>query len=277
MALPHFLCIGAQKAATSWLFVNLQKHHQIWMPPVKELHYFNHLFVPENRAWTPYHMRQGTGNAIKHHVKHGEYIDFNYLSYLVRMMEDPFTEAWYRAAFERPNARGKVLGDITPEYSTLPEEGIDYLRQLLGAPKIIYIIRHPVGRAMSQLRMNMQRHPIEDIQEKDWREVAQSWDILNRGDYKSYVPRWKKRFASQDLLFLPYGRVAKDPKGVLDQVQSFLGIEPFKSYDRTEEKVHETRSTKIPKFVSELYEDLFADQMSFLKAEFGADFVSEIG
>ncbi|MFM2278684.1 MAG: hypothetical protein RLZZ444_915, partial [Pseudomonadota bacterium] len=153
MALPHFLCIGAQKAATSWLFVNLQKHHQVWMPPVKELHYFNHLFVPENRSWTGYHLRQGTSNALKHHVKFADNVDFQFVRYLGRFVEEPFTEAWYRGTFERPGARGKVLGDITPEYSTIPVEGIDYIRRLLGSPKIIYIIRNPIDRALSQLRM----------------------------------------------------------------------------------------------------------------------------
>lgn len=276
MALPHFLCIGAQKAATSWLYVNLQKHHQVWMPPVKELHYFNHLFVPENRAWTNYHMRQGTSNAVKHHIKHGEFVDFNYLSYLVRLMEEPFTEKWYRAAFERPNAKGKIIGDITPEYSTIPEEGIDYLRQLLGAPKIIYIVRDPVSRALSQLRMNVDRHPRDSMQDADWREVAQSWDLLNRGDYKTYIPRWKKRFASSDLLFLPFGAVARDPVGVMKKLESFLDLEPFRSYERTDEKVHKTKDIRIPSLVTDLYEDIFTDQRKFLLDEFGDEFVSQI-
>jgi hypothetical protein len=276
MALPNFLCIGAQKAATSWLFVNLQRHHQVWMPPVKELHYFNHLFVPENRSWTNYHIRQGTSGAVKNHINFGEYVDFAYLRYLTRLMEDPFTEAWYRAAFDRPNTRGKVLGDITPEYSTLPDEGVDYVRSLLGAPKIIYIIRHPVSRALSQLRMNMDRHPQDEMQEKDWLELAQSWDILNRGDYKTYIPRWKKRFTAADLMILPYGRVGKDPAGVLTEVQNFLGLEPFKTFERTEEKVHRTKSINIPDYVTEMYQNTFADQLKFLADEFGSDFVADI-
>jgi hypothetical protein len=276
MALPHFLCIGAQKAATSWLYINLQRHHQVWLPPVKELHYFNHLFVPENRAWTNYHMRQGTANAVKHHVRHGEYIDFNYLTYLTRLMDEPFTESWYRAAFDRPNSKSKVLGDITPEYSTLPEEGIDYVRSLLGAPKIIYIIRHPVSRALSQLRMNVDRHPRDNMQKSDWLEVAQSWDLLNRGDYKTYIPRWKKRFAGKDLMFIPFSRVAKNPVAVLKELETFLGLEPFKDYDGTEEKVHKTKDISIPSYVTDLYHEIFADQIKFLKDEFPADFVADL-
>jgi len=38
---PDFLCIGAQKSGTTWLYHNLGLHPQIWLPIVKELHHFN--------------------------------------------------------------------------------------------------------------------------------------------------------------------------------------------------------------------------------------------
>ena len=40
--LPDFLGIGAQKSGTTWLHHNLSQHPGVWMPPVKELHYFDH-------------------------------------------------------------------------------------------------------------------------------------------------------------------------------------------------------------------------------------------
>ena len=36
-----FLGIGAQKAATSWLHVQLAKHPQVWFPAVKETHFWD--------------------------------------------------------------------------------------------------------------------------------------------------------------------------------------------------------------------------------------------
>src|SRR5438067_7288066 len=38
---PDFLCVGAQKAGTSWLYHQLEAHADFWMPPFKELHYLN--------------------------------------------------------------------------------------------------------------------------------------------------------------------------------------------------------------------------------------------
>src|SRR5205809_6538559 len=42
-ACPDFLCVGAQKAGTSWLYRQLEPHADFWMPPVKELHYMDYL------------------------------------------------------------------------------------------------------------------------------------------------------------------------------------------------------------------------------------------
>ena len=44
---PDFLCIGAQKGGTQWLYDQLQYHPDFWMPPIKELHYFD---FPSMRA-----------------------------------------------------------------------------------------------------------------------------------------------------------------------------------------------------------------------------------
>jgi len=43
--LPQVLCIGAQKAGTTWLYENLARHPEVFVPPeVKEVHYFDFLF-----------------------------------------------------------------------------------------------------------------------------------------------------------------------------------------------------------------------------------------
>ena len=42
MTSPTFLVIGAEKAGTTWLYDRLRRHPDIFMPDVKELHYFNH-------------------------------------------------------------------------------------------------------------------------------------------------------------------------------------------------------------------------------------------
>src|SRR5437879_367128 len=40
---PDFLCVGAHKSGTTWLYQQLDSHPDFWMPPVKELHYLDQL------------------------------------------------------------------------------------------------------------------------------------------------------------------------------------------------------------------------------------------
>ena len=42
---PDFLVIGAQRAGTTWLHRVLRQHPALWLPPVKELHYFDPLDI----------------------------------------------------------------------------------------------------------------------------------------------------------------------------------------------------------------------------------------
>jgi hypothetical protein len=38
---PDFICIGMQKAGTTWLAANLGRHPSAWIPSIKEIHYFD--------------------------------------------------------------------------------------------------------------------------------------------------------------------------------------------------------------------------------------------
>src|SRR5436309_13187492 len=40
---PDFICIRAHKGGTTWLYQQLDSHPDFWMPPIKELHYFDQL------------------------------------------------------------------------------------------------------------------------------------------------------------------------------------------------------------------------------------------
>ncbi|CAN0605590.1 unnamed protein product, partial [Ectocarpus sp. 12 AP-2014] len=41
---PDFLCIGAQRAGTTWLHNRLLEHPDLYLPPEKELQFFNAFF-----------------------------------------------------------------------------------------------------------------------------------------------------------------------------------------------------------------------------------------
>jgi hypothetical protein len=276
--LPSFLCIGTQKAGTSWLYEQLRQHPEIWMPPIKELHYFDHLYCQNNRSWTQWHIEQAVKQLIKYQLEQPKAVDFSYIRYLAALASKPlFTEAWYRRAFDRPSARNKVLGDITPEYCAIGDDGIAYLKHLLGAVKIIWIIRDPTRRALSQLRMNATRRGGgTDMPESMWLELAGSPEIVDRGDYADYIPRWGQQFGSDDLLFLPFQHLAQQPYAVLQAVESFIGVKPWDGYAEPDKKVHATPAVEIPATVTAYFDEQLQPQRQFLADYFPADFIKAI-
>ena len=85
------------------------------------------------------------------------------------------------------------------------------------------------------------------------------------------MPRWKAHFAADDLLFLPYGRVARDPVGLMREVEDFLGLAPH-DYPRLDERVHKTRKLAVPERIVARLADRLETQTAFVRAEFGPDF-----
>ena len=237
--LPKFLCIGVQKAATSWLWVQLRSHPGVWMPPVKELHYFDHLYVEENRNWTTGHIRKSVCDSLQWHAKNGK-IDLSYFRYMVDLgTKDLFTEKWYKHSFSWPASAGRMTGDVTPEYCMIPEEGIIYVRSLLGEAKIIVMLREPVSRALSQIRMNAARRGIdlEAASEDQWLALANEPVIHSRACYNVFPELWSKAFGAENLHFIDYEQVSSTPGVVLRKLESFLGLSPAK-YPAPKQPVH---------------------------------------
>lgn len=275
MNLPDFVCIGAQKAGTTWLHKMISQHPDIWMGPFKEYQFFNSVFVPQHTRWTKWHVKMSIESALKYHVEHEKRPNLHYVKFLTEIATDEsiFTEGWYRHIFGF--RKGMVKGDITPEYCTLPDEGVDYFLRLLGAVPVVFIIRDPVSRALSQLKMNLSRGNVAVQGDKDaWHSAVNDWDIHNRGDYKTYVPRWLSRYPNAKLLFLPYGQIASQPERFLAKVETHIGVAAH-SYPEASQKIHEGKKVGLPDFVKPMVEEAMKDQVEFIREHFGAEFLAE--
>lgn len=273
---PDLVCIGAQKAATSWLYRVCQARSDIWVPPFKEVHFFDYKFCPENRNWIRAGLVRGVDTAIRRHTKNQPEQDPDYIAYLDRLITQPtHNGTWYKAVFSRAPALQLCL-DVTPEYSTLPEEGVDFLAKFLREARFIYILRDPVARALSQLRMNLSRRKITPQTERAWLKHAQDPAILNRGDYKTYIPRWDAQFDNRRLLYLPYGQIGADPEGVMREIERFAGLEREDPWG-LRRKVHVSEPMEVPQAVTAHFQEVFAPQYAFLRARFDASFTAQLG
>lgn len=280
MPAPDFLCIGAQKAGTTWLDRMLRQHPGVFLPPMKEVHFYDFLYIPEHRGWIRKSFDKhaeaqtrgrGLGRIMAGRPDFGAY--FQRLATLPRRQD-----AWYEAVFDHPSAEGRCRGEITPAYSILPPEGIAHVRATNPAMRLILIVRDPVDRALSHLRMaaNRRNRPGIDLA---WLE-AEAPDLLeaalSRSAYRENIARWEAVFPPEQLLCLPFPRIRTAPEALLRQVEVFLGLAPH-AYAGLADSVHKTAPVTIDPAVATLLEARLAPERAWLADRFGARFGDGVG
>lgn len=273
---PAVIGIGAQKAGTTWLSQILGQHPQIWTPPFKEVQFFNARYIPEHLQWLPWHFRRGKLNIQKRWVAKGQDMPPELLRYLDRVTREPmFTNHWYKQIFA-PAPEGTQPMDVTPEYSTLPDEGVEFVAKFLPRAKFIYIIRHPVDRAVSQLKMNLTRKGKKPKSLDEWLEWVDDPVLMDRGDYAAYVPRWNAHLDKDQLMYIPFGMIRLDPLGVMRRIEAFLKLEPF-DYRNLGNKVFASApGLAVPDEARAKLRSKLEDQFAFLAQHFPPDFVDKI-
>src|SRR4029078_12123362 len=107
-ACPDFLCVGAQKAGTSWLYRQLEPHPDFWMPPVKELHYLDNLNRTKRRH--PPRSNDERDACFVQSIK-----DLSMRSHI-------YLDRYGRLFCHKGTLHS---GDISPAYSTLSDEVIE--------------------------------------------------------------------------------------------------------------------------------------------------------
>ena len=245
---PQFLGIGAARAGTTWLSRNLGTHPDIWIPAIKELHYFTRsakyvgpsqlmnanpmrrLFSREKpyRQYRRIAFRALASNVVRPSINRLMW-DANFL------LRSPSDE-WYRTLFSQ--GFGKVTGEITPRYSMLDDEDILQLRRLMPDVKLIFIMREPVDRAWSIVKYHVKRSDkrLDDLSEDALRQRAFADVIVQQSDYESILRRWRNVFGPDQLLEIFYDEIGRQPDALIRRVQAFLGVPTTGLADHLQEK-----------------------------------------
>lgn len=274
LGLPDFLCIGAQKAGTSWLNNVLLEHPQIFMPPVNELHFFDRLGEAEPL------LRKRQVNLIQKAIRReeakGDLASQDYIQYLRHIGSFPKADLdWYQAAYSWPVGEATRRGDITPAYLEIEEEHVRYARELLGPVKLILIVRRPLDRLLSQLRMWATRATRTDIPQDDneWMDLFLEMTAkTQRGGYSRGIDLWRTHFGEENLLCLPYSDMKTDPRGMIDRIENHLGIARYENYELLTEQIHVTKKVEIPPSVVAAAAAVTAAEDDYIRREFGEEF-----
>ena len=213
-ACPDFLCVGAQKGGTSWLYRQLAEHPDFWMPPVKELHYFDELSrIPGVASARPRDDR-----------------DRRFLESIKRLSERSHIDLEDYARLFEP--KGLLLsGDITPAYSMLHDEVIERIVSHFPNLKVIFLARDPVERAWSQLSMGVRLRNISPFDLTDVDHVTRT--LLNPGVFlrshpSKIVARWKRYVRPERFRIYFFDDLEKNPAELRRSILLFLGGDPNK-------------------------------------------------
>lgn len=245
---PQFLGIGAPRCGTTWLYEVLRGHPALWLPPIKELHYFDSIDPamagPYQVHLRSFRLRRGLAKRAKH------YVASPLLLMPVTRFPKPTLDwrwdaryfggggdiAWYRSLFADAVRRGLLGGEITPSYFALRSETIEMIRARTPVRRLILMLRDPVEAMWSFVKKD-----IRDGLLPDWSkpgallDAVQSDRRLARFSYADNLERWLKVFDRDEIFVGGFDDLQRDSQGLLRQVCSFLDVDhmPLSGADKT--------------------------------------------
>ena len=287
---PNFLCIGAQRSGTTWLYANLQKHPDVWMTPVKELHYFDqkeifdslptfksssykHRYLYYQKIW------RRVSQVIKKSKTKGSSLDLRTLHWLFIYSFGLRSDQWYASLFEM--GKGKVTGEITPEYGPLKAESVAHIHDLMPDAKIIFLMRNPMQRAWSHILKNVRdkNRPIESVSEAEFIKHFNSKKSRSKSNYSEIISTWKSYFPEEQFSIAFFEEIAEQPEELLLRIFEFIGVEASLEHisAETSTKKRNASSKKstipndftIPDKLAQYLAGIYYEEIEYLHKNFG--------
>lgn len=227
---PDFLCIGIQKAGTTWLYNNLKNHPQVALPVFKELHFYDeiHLNVKRNiisRLFDKHWMNKWWRKTLVHSTyKALREFNLKRMLWLSFYFFYPRNHFWYKALF--PTNKNKITGEFTPDYSIVNLDLIETAHQNFPKTKIIILLRNPIERDWSQLKMIFKRmYSVKSTNEIDIKTKLEYLNYKNpHSQYISIINNWSNIFPNNNIFIGFYDEILESPNDLMKKISDFLNI-----------------------------------------------------
>lgn len=222
-----FVCIGAQKSGTTWLARILSSHPELFMSPVKELHYFDHV-AGLTEHLSDRKLRSRNRKFLQRLLT--QWHRFGELkaqrSWYRNYLHGPVGDAWYVSLFAEREGK-RFAGEATPEYAIVGEEGFRHLQRLAPDARLLFIMRNPVARAWSQALHHCRRTGRDAFRLRSPElvrimEDAPHFEALS--DYASTIEAVRRVFPSDQLMTMYYEDMHADRERAIRDVCAYIGI-----------------------------------------------------
>ncbi len=274
-----FFGIGATKAGTSWLQFFLERHPQVHLWVHKELHYFDTLDqdnlmwqmdqLCEKRVALRADMKAAQDDATRDRLRFEVTEIDRWMGVLAREKEAPGAYL----AFLKKGRKGKpVVGDITPAYALLSEDRLRMMHGLNPVTKFIYLLRDPIQRLWSNIRMmaGWGGGSAQDVADRaNW--IFDRWTkgeetaLAARCDYVGPLTRLTRAVPEADR-FIGFYETLFSAETVRALCR-FLGIDAMDA--PLERRVHESARIDMDAGRRAIAADRLAPQYDFVQTMFG--------
>jgi Sulfotransferase family len=211
---PDFLIIGAQRAGTTWLHRVLTQHPALWLPPVKELHYFDRLDTKRTILEPKERRRVGLKRVLS--------LDLWHINYWFGTRSD----AWYASLFRRGQRQGLITGEITPAYATLNQKVLSRIHGMNDRIKIIFVMRDPVDRVWSAVSNATKKGVASLTSVEKSLERARESGAAARSAYADTIARLETTFPKSQIHYCFFEELRDRPEALTANVLIFLDVEP---------------------------------------------------
>ncbi|MEI4470545.1 sulfotransferase [Frigidibacter sp. MR17.24] len=280
-------CVGATKAGTSWLYRYLHDHPDCRLRSIKELHYFDTVdtadFDTQFETWA--RLRRdldgrlaglGEGQHWRRANLRRQLDDLDELEGVLRLAqsgEAAAADAAYLAYLQRGEGAERLAADITPGYALLSVERLSMMARLSPAVRVLYLMRDPVERLWSHVRMQAtrQQRPGEEVEVKSKRILNRvckrglETHIPARGDYRGTIERLQAAVPAGQLMVEFSERLLTETG--LRRLCAFLGI-GYRPAD-TGARAHEGVKVSIAPGSKRQAQDFLEPQYAYVAQNFG--------
>lgn len=261
---PDFICIGLQKAATGWLYDQLRAHDGLWMPPIKELHYFDRAYPNLGNAEKVVRLRRQGVGALD--ARGRAFLDAAFAAYT-----EPVTRTRYAAMFAP--AGDAITGDITPGYSTLPHPKVAMLATWFPRLKIVLLLRDPVERFWSAACMLWRRGELDREALDDparLRALLALPRVAKRSFPTAIAARWRGAFGEDRFRTFFFDDIAGEPIAARERILAYLA--PAHGEARIAADVNakaRRRKVAMTAATRDALAEAFADELARCRESFG--------
>jgi hypothetical protein len=212
---PTFLILGAPRSGTTFLFQALAASPQVYASPVKEPLYF---YAPPGGKWPR-----------------------------PEMATDQYQNLFDGA---RP---GQQCGEASTLY-LYDSRAAERIAEVLPDAKMIAILRDPVERAFSHYTLHRMVHRESSKTFTDAIAAEENGSLegghpafmyLRLGLYGEQIRRYLDRFPREQLLFIRYRDLSRDPARVIRRTLEFLGVSPVTG-EASLARVNAAKTYRVP-------------------------------